>query len=193
MNNAARSISTSAKYHGVRFYESDRSLAIIVADFLTDGLAAGDPAVIVAIPARRAAILRELAARGWDVVELQHTGQLVLGDAEATLSTFMTDGTPDAERFRTSMCEVMHRACRGRKDCTLRIYGEMVNALWESGQKGAAITLEMLWNQLAASESFSLLCGYAIGHFYKEVDVDQVCGHHTHVVSTNGESVEVAR
>ena len=28
--------------------------------------------------------------------------------------------------------------------------------------------VEMLWNGLASTYDFSLLCGYAFGHFYKE-------------------------
>jgi hypothetical protein len=49
----------------------------------------------------------------------------------------------------------------------------------------------MLWNQLAASEAFSLLCGYAMGHFYKDLDFNEVCQQHTHVVAANGERQDV--
>lgn len=172
MSKTARSISTPANDHAVRFYESDRSLALIVADFLDNGLAAGNPAVVIATPARRAAIVRELSARSWDVVELLGVSRLVLRDAEATLSAFMTGGHPDPERFRTTMRDVMTRTCLGREDCTLRMYGEMMDVLWESGRRDAAIRLEMLWNQLARTRPFSLICCYVMGHFYKEVNVD---------------------
>ena len=46
-------------------------------------------------------------------------------------------------------------------------YGEMVDVLWKAGQDVAAIRLEMLWNKLAAMHDFALLCGYAMGNFYK--------------------------
>ena len=45
----------------------------------------------------------------------------------------------------------------------------------------AAIKLEMLWNHLANTHDFSLLCGYAMGNFYKDATIDDVCRHHTHV------------
>lgn len=183
----------SPGHHAVRFYESDRSLAVIVAQFLGDGLAEGHPAVVIATAAQRAAIVRELAARSWDVVELQRLEQLLLRDAEETLSTFMMDGQPDAERFQSSMWAVMKSASRVREDCSLRVYGQMVNVLWEGGKQEAAIRLEMLWNVLAKTQSFSLMCGYAMGPFYKEVHVEEICSHHTHVVSAEGEAVEVAR
>jgi hypothetical protein len=184
-------ITTSSHHHAVRFYDNDKSLAQIVAHFLSDGLQAGQPAIIVARPSHRAAILKELVAKSADVVALQRSGDLLLLDAEHTLSTFMADGKPEADPFRNSMCEVIARVCRGRENCTVRIYGEMVDVLWQRGQHEAAILLEMLWNQLANTQAFSLLCGYAMGQFYKDANFDAVCRQHTHV-SADGQAAAVA-
>jgi hypothetical protein len=183
----------TAQHHAVRFYENDKSLAQIVAHFLSDGLALGNPGIVVATPAHRGAILKELVAKSLDVVHLQRSHDLVLLDAQETLSIFMTDGKPEAEAFKNSMCEVIKTACQGRPNCTVRIYGQMVDVLWKDGQQEAAIRLEMLWNQLANTEaSFSLLCGYAMGSFYKDANFQEVCRHHTHVVSADGEMSAVA-
>jgi hypothetical protein len=184
-------MSTAPRQHAVRFYENDKSLARIVAQFLSDGFAAGSPGIVVAAPVQRAAILKELVARSVNVVELQRSDDLILLDAQETLSTFMTNGTPDAQRFRNSMCDVITRACRGRANCTVRIYGQMVDLLWAKGQREAAIRLEVLWNGLANTEAFSLLCGYAMGHFYKDANFDEVCRQHTHVISADGEVSDV--
>jgi DcmR-like sensory protein len=184
--------SLSPAYHAVRFYENEKSLSQIVADFLAEGLADGHPAIVVAAASQRAAIVRELVARSLDVVRLQRANDLVLLDGKDTLATFMKDGTIDVEAFRTMMCETIKLACRGRVDCTVRIYGQMVDILWQEGQQDAALSLEMLWNQLAQTQAFSLLCGYAMGHFYKDAHVDDVCGHHTHVISANGKRPRVA-
>jgi hypothetical protein len=181
-----------ARHHAVRFYDNDKSLAQIVAQFLGEGLAAGYPAIVVATPAHRGAILKELAATALDVVGLQRADDLIFLDAAETLSLFMTDGKPDAEAFRNGMYEVIKRACRGRLDCTIRIYGEMVDVLWKNGQQEAAIDLEMLWNQLAVTHAFSLLCGYAMGHFYKDAQFQDICHQHTHVVSADGGMSAVA-
>lgn len=185
MKNVARAFSTPP-YHAVRFYENDKLLSQIVADFLRDGLAAGEPGIVVATPAQRAAIVRELVARGLDVVQLQRSDDLILLDAEEALSTFMTHGDPDSARFENAMCEVIQRACRAQPNCTVRIYGQMVDLLWKNGQQQAAIRLEMLWNQLANTQAFSLLCGYAMGQFYKDANFDEICRHHTHVVAAEG-------
>lgn len=192
MKEVAHSSSTPALHHAVRFYESDRALSQIVAEFLIEGLATGSPGIVVATPAQRGAIVRELTARSVDVVKLQRAGDLVLLDAKHTLSKFMTNGMPDAEKFKETMCEVITRACSGREDCTVRIYGQMVDILWKSGKQEAAIRLEMLWNQLAQTQAFSLLCGYAMGHFYKDANFQDICGQHTHVVSAGGKRDAVA-
>ena len=182
----------AAQHHAVRFYDNDRSLAQIVGQFLSEGLAAGDPAIVVASAAHRAAILKELVARSLDVVELQRSNNLVLLDAEETLSTFMVNGKPDVKKFNRRMCEVITQAWGDRTDCTVRIYGQMVDVLWKAGEQQAAISLEMLWNELANTRSFSLLCGYAMGHFYKDANFDEVCRQHTHVVAADGQISAVA-
>ena len=183
---------TGPAYHAVRFYESDRALARIVADFLSEGLQAGNPGIVVATPTQRGAIVRELSARSLDVAQLQRSDDLVLLDAQDTLSAFMANDKPEAAKFNETMCEVISRARRGRADCTVRIYGQMVDILWQADERDAAIRLEMLWNQLANTHAFSLLCGYAMGHFYKDANFADVCGQHTHVVSADGHAVAVA-
>jgi hypothetical protein len=187
-----RGSTAAPRYHAVRFYENENSLSQIVADFLCEGLAAGKPGLVIAAPGQRAAILRQLVDRSLDVVRLQRSDDLMLLDAERTLLRFMTNGMPDAERFRSSMCELIERVCRGRANCTVRIYGQMVDVLWKNQQREAAIRLEMLWNQLANTQAFSLLCGYAMGQFYKDAHVNEICSHHTHVVSADGDVAEVA-
>jgi hypothetical protein len=178
-------------YHGVRFYENEKSLSHIVAAFLCEGLAGNNPGIVVAVPSQRAAILRALHARSVDVVRLQRSGDLLLLDGDDMLATFMVDDKPDPDRFRSGMTERIQRVCGGRQ-CTVRIYGQMVDILWKKGMKEAAIRLELLWNYLANTQSFSLLCGYSLGHFYYDVGMDEICRQHTHVVSADGKSEAVA-
>jgi hypothetical protein len=191
MNHATRSVS-SRPYHAVRFYDSEDSLAKIVTEFLADGLTNGMPGIVVATPAQRAAIVRELGARGLDVVSLQQSDDLVLLDAADTMSSFMANATLDARAFHDSLCAAIARAYRGRTDCTVRIYGQMVDMLWKEGKRDLAIRLEVLWNQLANTRRFSLLCGYAVGSFYKDAHFRDVCAQHTHVLGGEGAGAAVA-
>jgi hypothetical protein len=182
----------STHYHGVQFYDSPRSLGQIVAQFLHEGFAAGHAAIVVADPVLRAAIVRELTLRDLDVVELESSKRLLLLDARATLSRFMINGKPDPRKFTDTMCE----AIRGMSDpdgvSEVRVFGQMVDVLWQDGLKDEAISLERFWNQLAQTEAFSLLCGYTLGHFFKDAHFADICAHHSHVVSGDGRSTPVA-
>jgi hypothetical protein len=190
MKDTARSPS-GCRYHAVRFYENEKSLAQMVAEFLADGLTDANPGLVVATPAQRAAITRELVVRGVDVVSLQRSGDLTLLDAEDTLFSFMTNDALDAHAFMDRMSGFIEHACRGRTNCIVRVYGQMVDVLWQQGKRDLAIDLEILWNQLAGTQRFSLLCGYAMGSFYKDAHVEDIRGQHTHVVSADGTAAAV--
>jgi DcmR-like sensory protein len=178
-------------FHAVRFYQDADGLSRIVSNFLAEGFGAHEPGVVIATPAHMAQIEGQLLDRGIDVARLAADGDLILLDADATLAEFMADGMPDGSRFRQTMTPVLEKACRGRHDSTVRAYGEMVDVLWKAGQSVAAIRLETLWNSLAHSHTFSLLCGYAIGSFYKDGAVDNICGQHSHVMTESGQAAIV--
>jgi hypothetical protein len=183
--------STRAQHHAARFYENDSSLARIVADFLHQGFDRGHPAIVVATADLRAEIIQALTDRSCDVVALQRSSELVLLDASATLCTFMIDGTPDARTFSDQFCQLIESVCRGRTDCTVHIFGQMVDVLWQQGEREAAIRLEVLWNQLAQTKAFSLRCGYSIGNFYKDAGLEDVCDQHSHIVSADRKAPRV--
>jgi MEDS: MEthanogen/methylotroph, DcmR Sensory domain len=122
---------------------------------------------------------------------MQLAGDLMMMDAKDALAEFMVDGFPDAGRFAELATAALDRLSQGRSDCTIRAYGEMVDLLWKDGQTVAAVKLEMLWNQLAVTREFSLLCGYSMGHFYKDASMHDVCAQHTHIASAGGELAAV--
>jgi hypothetical protein len=177
----------SGHFHAVRFYESADALAVIVADFLAEGLASGWPAVVIATAEHWSLVAPHLVNRGFDLERIQARDDLVVVDAQKTLGSFMIDGAPDALLFRETVVPLIERACQGRRDGVIRAYGEMVDILWQAGQTVAAVKLEMLWNELARSHDFALLCGYSMGHFYKHAALDEVCAQHTHIVAASGE------
>lgn len=171
-------------HHAVQFYENDNSLFTTVAGFLSQGLIEEHPAVIIATAAHTGAILEQLSGRMIDVDKARGLGELVVLDAHQTLASFMVGDRPDAARFEASIGRVISDLLKGRSNRTLvRAYGEMVDVLWKEGREDAAIQLELLWNGLAGRYGFALLCGYAMGNFFKQTDrLEEVCRHHTHVV-----------
>jgi hypothetical protein len=170
----------------VRFYDNEASLCRIVAGFLSEGLALGQPALVIATPEHSLGIIAELRAREIDINAAQAADNLIVLDAEDTMSRFLIDGVPNRDKFFEVANSAIQRASRGRKDRQVRAYGEMVDILWRQGRDIAAIQLEMLWNQLGRLFGFSLLCGYAMGNFYKDASVQEVCRQHTHTVSADG-------
>jgi hypothetical protein len=176
-------------FHAVRFYEDADALSRIVAGFVAEGFADAQPAIVIATPPHRAAIEKRLSERGLDVDELIGTGLLHAVDAEEMLATFMIDGMPDGGSFRRAMVPVIEKATAGRERCVVRAYGEMVDVLWKADQTVAATRLETLWNLLANSHAFALLCGYSMGSVYKNAAVAEICSHHSHVLSNAGEPV----
>ncbi len=177
----ARPIAPSGPAHVVHFYESDDYLCGLVSDFVGDGLASGEPAVIIATEPHRVAFASLLAAKGFDVDGAVASGQLRFCDARETLDTFMRGAMPDEHQFRATVGGVIAAASRNSNATRVRAYGEMVHLLWLDGNPEGAIRLEELWNDLAGVHTFALLCAYPMGNFYKESDAPlfaRVC--HTH-------------
>ncbi|HEY2748682.1 MAG TPA: ATP-binding protein [Polyangia bacterium] len=173
--------------HAVQFYENDLFLAHAVAKFLADGLSRAEPALVVATEPHRAAFASALAEMGIDVDAATASGQLLMLDAAETLAQLMVDGRPDAERFDRVVGGTIRRRVGEHGGRPLRAYGEMVDLLWREGERSAALLLEELWNDLGARESFSLLCAYVMGNFYKRSDGEAfalVCDAHSHVFPT---------
>jgi hypothetical protein len=68
----------------------------------------------------------------------------------------------------------------------------MVDVLWRKGQTAAAIRLETLWNDLSRTHEFKLLCGYAMGNFYKGSATDDITAVHSHLVTDTGTHVPLS-
>jgi hypothetical protein len=187
MNQATHTATSSAAFpHAVKFYDDEHSLGRAVAEFLAPGLHQRLPAIVIATPEHRTMIAEQLEQRGLDLSQLEHDGDLQMLDAEEVLARFMTGDRPDPDCFRATFDELMERAYTTRPPCPIRAYGEMVDVLWKRANAQGAIELEVLWNRVAARNDFSLLCGYAVGNFFKEVaggpGLRAVCDQHTHVI-----------
>ena len=172
-------------FHAVQFYRDDATLCGIVAGFLAAGFADGDPAVVIATPEHLMTIERELRARSIDIDAIRQAGDLAWLDAQETLAKFMRDGRPHGGMFKAVAGRIIDSVCRGRSTCAVRAYGEMVNVLWKDGREAAAIRLETLWNELANTHEFKLLCGYSLGNFYKGAAIDSITAVHSHLVDNS--------
>lgn len=184
--NAAVYVATDPT-HIVQFYDSEAYLAATVSDYLAAGLRSGQPVVAIATAEHRDAFSLRLRSKGFDLDFATESGQLIMLDAHETLAEFMSGSVPDAQRFKRAIGDVLSRSESGTTHTVTRAYGEMVDVLWKEGNVEGAIRLEELWNDLAVSHSFSLLCAYAMSNFHREAHApgfEAICRQHLHVIPT---------
>jgi signal transduction histidine kinase len=177
--------------HSVQFYEDDRFLIETVVDFFAVGLVDGLGAVAIATREHIAAFTRGLHEKGFDVERTRTHGQLTLLDAEELLASFMVGALPDASRFRRAMDGVLGSHARfgdgARERRPVLAFGEMTDLLSRQGNIEGAIRLEELWNELAETYTFSLLCAYSLGAFSEDTHdaaLRAICNQHAHVMPT---------
>jgi len=176
-----------ASEHLVQLFDEPDSRVEAVAAFLYRGWLAGAPLLVVARPINWALIGARLEVMGCPVADTIAAGRLVALDAATTLASFLEAGGPNARLFQEQVGRTVSRLSKlGR----LNAYGEMVDILAEQGRFDAAHELEILWNRLAATESITLLCGYASAHFGDARDAEalhRICRAHTGVHADAGD------
>jgi PAS domain S-box-containing protein len=167
----------------VQFYETDTFLLEVLAQFIGAGLGAGTPCIVVATSAHREALEQRLRENGLDLDRAQAQGRYVTADPTETLARFMGDDLPNEELFAQIVDEMLARVDAGHRE--LRIFGEMVNLLWEQGKQSAALRLEALWNELSAKVPFTLLCAYPLPQlagFDQTESFTHICALHSEVL-----------
>ena len=165
--------------HVVQLYQEIDPLAQAVADYVAEGLRRGEAAVIIATPEHRVAFLEKIG---------RHEGQLKVLDAEETLATFMANGLPQWKAFHEVVGGLI--AELRLRYPTVRAYGEMVDVLWQRGERDAAIRLEEYWNELGRLQTFSLFCAYRMDphdHGSYGGPLESVCRVHSHLVPARDE------
>lgn len=160
--------------HIVQAYEDDAILARSVATFIEAGARENQPALVVATPGHRA-LFAEALERGGERCTV------IMLDAEETLASLRAGGPLDWERFREIVGALIDQLSRDGR--VPRVYGEMVDVLWQRGERDAALQLEDLWNRLAQTKAFALFCAYRIdvldGALYGG-PLECICKAHTH-------------
>lgn len=169
--------------HFVQVYQDRSFLCEAVAEYIGTALRRGEGAILIARPEHVAAFKAQLANDGLSPDKAVRRGQLVVLDADETLQKFTPGGMPDWQTF--------HALIGGRiaemrlRFPQVRAYGEMVDLLWQRGERDAAIRLEEFWNDLARLQTFSLLCAYRIDNLDPEAyagPLECVCKVHTHLI-----------
>jgi hypothetical protein len=167
--------------HHLQLFDSSKSLAETVAEFLMAGFNRKEALLVVATPEHRELLTRKLEEAGVNIRGAERASRLVVLDAAQTLNKFMRQDTPNAAAFDEVVGSLVALLANGRRVC---IYGEMVDVLAARGNYKAAHQLEEMWNALGRRESFTLFCGYASGHFgdpRTAQALNDICEAHSHL------------
>jgi CheY-like chemotaxis protein len=167
-------------FHAVCFYEGPVSLARTVASFIGDGLTAGQGAIVITTASRGASIREELSAMDAGSQRAFASGELLMFEADAVLDHVLVGNRLDAQRFTDTINPIMDRAAGGSTR-PVRIYGDMVDMLWHSGREDAALSLEILGNELVKGRKCSVLCAYSASVCHGEA-FKVIRDRHSHVV-----------
>jgi hypothetical protein len=169
--------------HAVQLYQEEDDLALALARFAADGIAAGEGVVFLGSARRWQSLHERLRADGVDPHPAVLRGQLRLFGARVVLSSCMSRGMPDRVAF-DQVIGGMLGLMRMRYP-KLRVFAELTDILWVAGQRDAAAAIERFWNGLAAPQPFSLLCACPLdsldGRAYDGA-LQGLCALHTHLV-----------
>lgn len=168
--------------HIVQTYQDAAFLTDAVCEYLGTGLARGEAAIVIARPENIAGFLRKLESLGVQPEEAIRSEQLRLLDAEQTLARFMADGMPQWKAFHEVIGGLIAQV--RLQYPSVRAYGEMVDILWQQGDRDAAIRLEEYWNELTRLQTFSLFCAYRMDNLDAGAysGLEHVCKNHTHFI-----------
>jgi PAS domain S-box-containing protein len=172
--------------HSVQFYDDDTFLLDALSRFIGSALGAGDAGVVIATEEHRRELADRLSARGLNLDRAIEDGRYIALDAAETLHRFMVNGEPDDARFTGLIGGLLARAesAAKRQGGRVAVFGEMVAQLWSQGNRESALKLERLWNQVAQSHSFSLMCAYPLNGFCQQDSAafEAICDEHAAVL-----------
>ena len=172
--------------HMAQFHSNDRFFLDEVSQFIGSTLRSGELIVVAATEQTRMGIAHRLEERGMDLTAMTAQGQYVVMDAAESLSQFMRDGRPDAERLGDIVADLdrLRLSFAHGQQSRLTIFGEMAVPLCRDGNVEAAVEVERIWNNLTRSLSFLTVCSYPIECFQGEASskmFPSVCSEHVAV------------
>ncbi len=170
--------------HEVQFYSDDAVFLECFAHFVAVALKAGDAAIVFTTGAHRDALVRRIKAHGLDVDAVTRQGTYIHLDVAETLSKFMVNDMPDTARFLKAVGVLIKAATKAGKGEHSRVVacGECSPLLWAEGKLDAAIRLEQLFDEIAATNGVDILCAYPLRSFQGKQDehaFQSICAVHS--------------
>ena len=171
--------------HIVQLYQDQDFLNRAVCRFVGAGLANGEGIILVPTLTHWNTFRPRLEAEGMDVDAARERGQLMVVDADECLSRFMREAMPDSPVFNGVFGDVVGQArARGSYE-KVRVWGEMVDVLWERGDVAASMNLEDLFDQLGKKVEIAIFCSFLMDNFNGDVHahmLPRLGTNHSHLI-----------
>jgi len=148
--------------HFVQFYQSDAFLIHSMADYVTNGLKAGETCIVAATE-KHHQMLESFLSQDGSLDAFRSSGRFITVYSHQGLAEIMSGDMPDERKFRDNIEPIMIKA--SKRGGGIRIYGELVQILADEGNSDASLQLEALWNRLRIDYVFALYCAYSTNGF----------------------------
>ena len=171
--------------HIVQLYQDQDFLNGAVCRFVNAGLANGEGIILVSTLTHWSAFRPRLEAQGVDVHAARERGQLTVVDADELLPRFMRDAMPDSHVFNGVFADVVRQARAKGSYQKVRVWGEMVDVLWERGDVTASMNLEDLFDQLGKKIDVAIFCSFLMDNFNGDVQahmLPRLGTNHSHLI-----------
>ncbi|HEX8882503.1 MAG TPA: MEDS domain-containing protein [Candidatus Acidoferrum sp.] len=171
--------------HIVQLYQDQDFLNCAVCRFVGAGLANGEGIILVSTLTHWNAFRPRLEAEGFDVHAARERGQLSVVDADELLPRFMRGAMPDSHVFKGVFGEVVRQARASGSYQKVRVWGEMVDVLWERGEVAASMNLEDLFDQLGKKIDIAIFCSFLMDNFNGDVHahlLPRLGTNHSHLI-----------
>jgi hypothetical protein len=172
--------------HIVQLYQDQDFLGRAVCQFGVAALANGESFVLLSTRPHWNAWRRLFEARGVDVDAACERGQMTILDAEEMLTRFIRDGMPDPTTFLGLVGDLVEQARVGGRYPRVRLWGEMVNILWERGNVAASMKVEDLYDQYVAKKrGVATVCAFLMDNFNPDIHarmLPRLGTNHTHLI-----------
>jgi hypothetical protein len=173
----------AARDHIAQLYQDEAFLTEAVCHFVGEGLRKGDGVIVIATLQRWRTISRLLEGEGCSPAEPAREGHLLYLEGGGTLARLMIAGMPDRLAFENVIGGAVGRM--RRHFTTVRVFSEMVDLLWQSGNRPAALRLEAFWADLVKANDISLFCVYAMNPLDAASyggPLESICQAHSHLI-----------
>ena len=171
--------------HIVQLYQEKAFLNRAVCRFVGAGLANGEGIILVSTGPHWTGFDAYLEGEGVNVRAARKRGQLTVVDADELLPRFMRNAMPDPDIFPGVFEDVVEAARDAGGYQKVRVWGEMVNVLWERGDVDASMNLEDQFDQLIKKRDIAVFCSFLMDNFNDDVHarmLPRLGTNHSHLI-----------